>query len=310
MKTVQIICPHNNAGLTRDRNIIKAVLEENGFEVTLSDSSKVKHEPFDIDIYVEHLLQINKKSKHRILIPNPEWFELEWKPKLQDITMVLAKTRDCQRIFKKLHPHVVFTSFTSLDRYLPDVKKKLSFFHSCGKSQSKGTDELIKLWTKIRKQPYPRLQLYARPEMLHWGAIKSGNLKNIDQHFTFVPEDEFRIAQNENRIHICTSLYEGFGHYINEAKSCGNIVITTNAPPMNELVSKEFGFLANNYQFATMRLAPIYKTGHRYIREQVDKVLNTNENTFIAMGQRARQSFLDNDLFFKTRFLTVINDLK
>jgi len=312
MKTVQIICPDNNAGLTRDRDIIKSILEPH-FWVTLSDSRATKIEPFDIDIYVEHLLSVNPKSKHKILIPNPEWFEVGWKPRLDGIDMVMAKTRDCQNIFKRLHPNVVFTSFTSEDRYLPDVKKEKRFFHSCGKSQSKGTNEVLKLWGEFRRPalpPLPKLQFYSRPEMIEWGFFSKPNFTNIDVNIKFIKDDVFKLNQNSSLIHICTSIYEGFGHYINEVKSCGNVVITTNAAPMNELITPKMGVLAKCLPFKKMQLADCYMVSDRYLRTSVDKVLAMSEPELLEMGQHARQSFLDNDKFFRNRFLTVIKDLK
>jgi len=39
-------------------------------------------------------------------------------------------------------------------------------------------------------------------------------------------------------VHIFPSQVEGFGHVINEARSCASVVITTNYPPMNELVDQ------------------------------------------------------------------------
>lgn len=43
--------------------------------------------------------------------------------------------------------------------------------------------------------------------------------------------------------HICPSVREGFGHYLNEARAVGALVVTTNHPPMNELVQPETGLL-------------------------------------------------------------------
>ena len=38
-------------------------------------------------------------------------------------------------------------------------------------------------------------------------------------------------------VYVCPSSTEGYGHYLNEGRSAGGIIITTDAAPMNELVS-------------------------------------------------------------------------
>ena len=55
--------------------------------------------------------------------------------------------------------------------------------------------------------------------------------------------EDVSALQNSVPIHICTSECEGFGQIIAEAISVGAVVITTDTPPMNELVTPDRGLL-------------------------------------------------------------------
>jgi len=52
-----------------------------------------------------------------------------------------------------------------------------------------------------------------------------------------------RALQSRAPLHLCVSEREGFGHYLNEARAAGALVVTTAHPPMNELVSPSTGLL-------------------------------------------------------------------
>jgi hypothetical protein len=49
--------------------------------------------------------------------------------------------------------------------------------------------------------------------------------------------------QRSSGVHLCPSREEGFGHYINEARAMGALVMTTNWAPMNDMVQEHFGVL-------------------------------------------------------------------
>jgi glycosyltransferase involved in cell wall biosynthesis len=52
-----------------------------------------------------------------------------------------------------------------------------------------------------------------------------------------------RDMQGSAFMHVCPSVREGFGHYINEGRAVGALVVTTDHPPMNELVQPQTGLL-------------------------------------------------------------------
>lgn len=121
--------------------------------------------------------------------------------------------------------------------------------HVAGCHKWKGLDIVIETWMK-----YPDL-----PKILITGYGDS--LKNIMQYIPaekmkeFLTKDNVHFIQeeltfeqittlkHEHYFHLQPSIAEGFGHVLMESMACGSICITTDAPPMNELVTPETGFL-------------------------------------------------------------------
>lgn len=69
--------------------------------------------------------------------------------------------------------------------------------------------------------------------------------------------EDVRRLQNSHGIHVCVSEREGFGHYINEARAVGALVVTTNHPPMNELITEETGVLVQPYRTRYVAASPV-----------------------------------------------------
>ena len=81
--------------------------------------------------------------------------------------------------------------------------------------------------------------------------------RNINYFAKYVDDDELRLVQNRHGVHLCPSEAEGFGHTLVEAMSCGAVVITTDGPPMNEMVTPDRGALVRYGRTGRQRPGPI-----------------------------------------------------
>jgi hypothetical protein len=127
------------------------------------------------------------------------------------------------------------------------------FLHVKGKSGLKHTQQLLSCW---RWHPgFPRLTLVGQfryeeyKDFLHLPNIRFlPRPTPNDTETELVPFEAITAAMNEAGVHVCVSEREGFGHYLNEARALGALVLTTDHPPMNEMVGAESGVLVKPYR--------------------------------------------------------------
>jgi glycosyltransferase involved in cell wall biosynthesis len=67
--------------------------------------------------------------------------------------------------------------------------------------------------------------------------------KNVVIYKKHIDSFAYHKLQVSIGIHLCPSMIEGFGHYINEARALGRLAVTTDLAPMNELVDDQSGFV-------------------------------------------------------------------
>lgn len=317
MTDIRIITQDNGVGLVKDAELLAAALmpgnyriEQNRFKtnkiskwlqrLAINQSTRTP----SINIFLERLHPtLFGSAKLNLLMPNPEWTLPKWIRHLPDLDFVLVKTRHAETIFSELGCKTRYTGFSSEDRWLPEVSKQASFFHLAGKSSNKGTDSLIALW---QKHPHwPLLTVVQHPNK----AGIDASTHNIRHVLKYLDDAELKLMQNQHLFHLCISDTEGFGHYLMEAMSMQAVVITTDAPPMNELVTAERGLLVGYDRTSKQNLATCYHVGEAQLQSTVERALSMTLERAAELGTEARRFFLSNDAEFKERIHVLMADM-
>ena len=299
----------NGVGLSRDLRLLTATLEARGYRVDFTNTRRrggipgllqrmrgKRHAaqlvrrrrrglppPYDFVLMEEHIAPaFLDDAPRRVLLPHPEWFLPRDMEALPRIDLALAKTREAERIFAAQGCRATCIGFTSEDRRDPSVPRERAFFHLAGSSRTKATEPLLALW---RRHPeWPRLTVVQHPKEARPGAAAA----NIDHRVGYLDETELKRLQNAHRFHLCPSETEGFGHYIVEAMSVGAVVITLDAPPMNEMITPERGLLVPYSRTGTQHLATTYHFDDDAMETAIERALATDDLQCEALGTTAR----------------------
>ncbi len=298
---VTIVGVNNNSGLEYDNLIIKSVLSENGFEVEYVDLNK-KFTPLNKESAISIFLEVydfRYFSAKNILIPNQEWFPLNKINELNFFNSIFCKTHYAFDIFKKYHNNVRYIGFSSRDLFDEYIEKKYICFHSSGKSKAKGTSFVMEAWEK--NSDLPQLNLISN------FFIPTDFTQSPIIHNFFLDNENYRKIANECLIHIFPSQVEGFGHVLNEARSCASVLITIDYPPMNELSKKNLIAPTSIYKIPD-RLGEVAFIEANSIAKLIKKIILRND--LVEIGKKNRQLFLKNDLDFKKRLLLNLSTLR
>lgn len=327
MIRVNLIARDNGFGLSRNLHLLHDALAAAGFDVTLSGIRrgalrKVVHpvrlraqtlarrvagrgaQRWDVNLMLERVRPEYLATAHRnVLLPHPEWFDERDRQWLSCLDRAFVLTRHAIPIFELLGLKTEYTGFTSEDRRDPSVPRERAFFHLAGRSANKGTDTLLATW---RKHPeWPRLTILQSPR----AAREVVHAPNIVHRVDYILDDELKRIQNAHRFHLCPSETEGFGHYLVEAMGVGAVVVTLDAPPMNEMVTRERGALIVPSRTGTQSLATTYFYDEAALERAVERLLATSEVELERMGTAARAWFEDNDQAFRTRIAEAVRAL-
>ncbi len=111
-------------------------------------------------------------------------------------------------------------------------------------------------------------------------------------------DEKLMYLQNQCGIHLVPSETEGFGHSMCESMSCGAVILTTNAPPMNEFIVRSECLI--DYQRSQPQfLAVNYTIDPKKLEKCVEFILSCPIKELKKMGQTNRQRYLENKKIFQ-----------
>lgn len=315
---LRLIGRDNGAGLTRELLLTSETLCSVDLNTTISGlphrgrmaewltrlKMRIAPPGYDVNVFFERIRpEFMRGARRNVLIPFPEWFRDEDHLYLQQIDEVWTKTHHATALFEALGVRTRFIGGTSFDRMLPNEQRKHAFFHGPGRSGNKGTEALLKLWAE--NPHWPTLTLIWRRKRMDLREAPA----NVNWIRDFIDDNEYRRLQNAHRFHLCPSQTEGYGHYLVEAMSCGAVVVTLDAEPMNEMVTPERGVLVSAIPTGTQRLSTLYGFTEVAMREAIQRCIAMTESQAELLGQAARDWFLMNNQAYPQRLKVIAAEL-
>jgi hypothetical protein len=321
-KILRIVKPYNTKGLDADSRIFYNLLskEINNLDIHINTEDEIlKMKPNDdIHIYISNTSEeILKYCKIKIFMINHELFHQKQSDLniLKELDYVIARNNVgfnwANKIKKEngLKYEVKLIKFTSDFPKLNVEKNWNKILHSAGEHHWKQTDAIIKCWKKYNDLPEIIItctdQCY-----INIKKLLIDKPKNVIIHNSLIPMNEFIKLKNEIGIHLCPSIVEGYGHYINEARKLKSLVITSDLAPMNELINDKTGILIkcddkgkkkNGADLCFIKEESIYKA--------VKKAMELTNDAKDIMIEGAYNDYISDENYFKTNMVQFINNI-
>jgi len=312
LKTIRIIKPYATVGLDNDCFVYKDFFNKfypEEYYVYISDSSIKLTKKDDIHLYVSNTkYELTQMASIRLFMINHELFSQKDADLdvLKNIDYVLCRTNisvEWARQIKEknnLSYKIIYTKFTSLFPIIKVNKIQNLILHSAGEHHWKQTDSIIQAWMTYPDLPSIVItcsdQCYDNIKNILKGKLIP---KNMILYNKLLDKKKFELIKNEIGIHLCPSIVEGYGHYINEARKIRSLVVTSDYPPMNELVDAESGVLIKCSSFGKKKNGAILCIiDKEHIYEGVKKTINLSLEARDVMIERSYEKYVDDTNFF------------
>ena len=266
---------------------------------------------FDVNFFIESVFpEYLPTGRVNCLFVHPEWFRDENLAHLSRLDFVLCKTPSGVEAFRGLDVTCRDLNFTSPDRLIPGFERSgpIRCLHLSGQSAVKGTEAVVEAWS--HHPEWPELTVVRRAR--RYGGEEAPPLPplpNVRYLTDFVPDDELRRLQNGCEVHVIPSQAEGYGHVIGEAMSCGVVVVTTDAPPMNELVTADRGVLIRVARSEPMRRSMRNFIDVPDLEAKLNQVFAMAPERRAELGRNARAWYEAQDSRFRNALSAFLDQL-
>lgn len=189
--------------------------------------------------------KIKKKYPHLILGSYIDYYKLDTIENFKVFDFLICNTKRHYEVFS-WHPQCFYVPWGT-DIILFNSSKKIkneriTFFHSQGMSNRKGTETLINTFIESNLYQSSKLLIHTQNNLNNIIGIKYKNLERFNIQIinkTVTAPGLYHLGD----VYVYPTKLEGIGLTIMEALASGLPVITTNSPPMNEFVNDTNGKL-------------------------------------------------------------------
>lgn len=211
----------------------------------------IKHNKLDVIFFNEQremnvVVKLRKKYPQVKIGAYIDYYRADTVQDFGIYDFLICNTRRHYSVFS-WHPYCYYVPWgTDIDLFKPKTSNKklqmVTFFHSMGLSTRKGSDALLDVFLRTDLHEKSRLIIHTqegnRPETsLSDEELLKNNVEIIEK--TVTAPGLYHLGD----VYVYPTILEGIGLTMYEALSCGLPLITTDEPPMNEVVVNGVGEL-------------------------------------------------------------------
>ena len=293
------------------RNRAHSLLMTGGVVLAQQWAGLTRRPQFDVNFFIESVFpEYLPMARVNCLLVHPEWFRAENLPHVPRLDFILAKTPSAVEMCRELPVVCRNINFTSPDQRIPGFVRRgpLRCLHLAGQSAVKGSEAVVEAWS--RHPEWPELTVVRRARRYGGEAAPPlPPLPNVRYETDYLSSEQLRALQNECEVHVLPSQAEGYGHVIGEAMSCGAIVVTTDAPPMNELVGSDRGLVVRVARSEPMCLSRKHYVEIADLETQLTTVFAMSPDARAELSRNARAWYEAQDQRFETSLRAFLDEV-